>query len=126
MHISSDSSRRDRVQKLRSMVRRCGQMLAYPAKYDSAFYVPLHDAVGPKRALKGDKRTCQMDPPNCDEALREVDLDLDAGTEMLMVKPGIRKARTSWRVKAARPGSGSTLSGATVKLRKAPCGRRLV
>jgi hypothetical protein len=37
--------------------------------------VPLHDALGPKRALKGDKRTCQMDPPNCDEALREVDLD---------------------------------------------------
>jgi porphobilinogen synthase len=73
-------------------VRRREQTLAYAAKYASAFYVPLHDALGPERALKGDKRTCQMDPPNSDEALREVDLDLDEGTEMLMVKPGIRKA----------------------------------
>ena len=73
-------------------MRRRGQMLAYAAKYASAFYVPFRDAPRSKAALKGDKRTYQMDPSNSDEALREVELDLDEGAEMVMVKPGIRKA----------------------------------
>jgi porphobilinogen synthase len=65
------------------------QILAYAAKYASAFYGPFRDAIGSKGALKGDKRTYQMDPANTDEALREVGLDLDEGADMVMVKPGM-------------------------------------
>ena len=65
------------------------QILAYAAKYASAFYGPFRDAIGSKGALKGDKRTYQMDPANSDEALREVELDLDEGADMVMVKPGL-------------------------------------
>ena len=65
------------------------QILAYAAKYASAFYGPFRDAVGSAGALKGDKRTYQMDPANSDEALREVELDLDEGADMVMVKPGM-------------------------------------
>jgi len=65
------------------------QILAYAAKYASAFYGPFRDAVGSKGALKGDKRTYQMDPANTDEALREVELDLAEGADMVMVKPGM-------------------------------------
>jgi len=65
------------------------QILAYAAKYASAFYGPFRDAVGSSGALKGDKRTYQMDPGNSDEALREVELDLDEGADMVMVKPGM-------------------------------------
>ncbi len=65
------------------------QILAYAAKYASAFYGPFRDALGSKGALKGDKRTYQMDPANSDEALREVALDLDEGADMVMVKPGL-------------------------------------
>ena len=65
------------------------QILAYAAKYASAFYGPFRDAVGSSGALKGDKRTYQMDPANSDEALREVELDLDEGADMVMVKPGM-------------------------------------
>ena len=79
---------------------------------------PASDALRPKGALKGDKRTYQMDPANSDEALREVELDLDEGPEMVMVKPGIRKARTSWRVKAAHPGSGSAPFRSSFELRE--------
>ncbi|MDB5365198.1 MAG: hemB [Rhodospirillales bacterium] len=63
-------------------------ILAYAAKYASAFYGPFRDAVKSKGALKGDKRTYQMNPANTDEALREVALDLAEGADMLMVKPG--------------------------------------
>ena len=63
--------------------------MAYAAKYASAFYGPFRDAVGSASALKGDKRTYQMDPANTDEALREVELDLDEGADMVMVKPGM-------------------------------------
>jgi porphobilinogen synthase len=64
-------------------------ILAYSAKYASAYYGPFRDAVGSKGSLgKGDKRTYQMDPANTDEALREVALDLDEGADAVMVKPG--------------------------------------
>ena len=65
------------------------RILAYAAKYASAFYGPFRDAVGSKAALIGDKRTYQMDPANSDEALREVALDLAEGADMVMVKPGL-------------------------------------
>ena len=65
------------------------QIMAYAAKYASAFYGPFRDALGSAGALKGDKRTYQMDPANSDEALREVELDLEEGADMVMVKPGM-------------------------------------
>jgi porphobilinogen synthase len=65
------------------------QIMAYAAKYASAFYGPFRDAVGTNATLVGDKRTYQMDPGNSDEALREVALDLDEGADMIMVKPGL-------------------------------------
>jgi porphobilinogen synthase len=65
------------------------QILAYAAKYASAFYGPFRDAVGSSGVLKGDKRTYQMDPANSDEAIREVAADLDEGADMVMVKPGM-------------------------------------
>src|SRR5438874_2548720 len=64
-------------------------IMAYAAKYASAFYGPFRDAVGSARTLTGDKRTYQMDPANSDEALREVALDLEEGADMVMVKPGL-------------------------------------
>ncbi|HYE01324.1 MAG TPA: porphobilinogen synthase, partial [Alphaproteobacteria bacterium] len=69
--------------------RRNTKIIAYSAKYASAYYGPFRDAVGSSGALKGDKRTYQMDPANTDEALREVALDLDEGADMVMVKPGL-------------------------------------
>ncbi len=63
--------------------------MAYAAKYASAFYGPFRDAVGSSKTLTGDKRTYQMDPGNSDEALREVELDLAEGADMVMVKPGL-------------------------------------
>ncbi|HZB38528.1 MAG TPA: porphobilinogen synthase, partial [Beijerinckiaceae bacterium] len=65
------------------------QIMAYAAKYASAFYGPFRDAIGTNATLVGDKRTYQMDPGNTDEALREVALDLDEGADMVMVKPGL-------------------------------------
>jgi porphobilinogen synthase len=66
------------------------RILAYSAKYASAFYGPFRDAVGSAGALgTGNKYTYQMDPANSDEALREVGLDLDEGADMIMVKPGL-------------------------------------
>ncbi len=66
------------------------RILAYSAKYASAFYGPFRDAVGSAGNLgKGNKYTYQMDPGNSDEALREVALDLDEGADMVMVKPGM-------------------------------------
>ncbi len=64
-------------------------IMAYAAKYASAFYGPFRDAVGSGKSLKGDKRTYQMDPANGDEALREVALDIAEGADMVMVKPGM-------------------------------------
>src|SRR5262247_2703555 len=64
-------------------------IMAYAAKYASAFYGPFRDAVGSSAPLVGDKRTYQMDPANSDEALREVEIDLAEGADMVMVKPGM-------------------------------------
>ncbi len=64
-------------------------IMAYTAKYASAFYGPFREAVGSGGLLKGDKRTYQMDPANTEEALREAELDLAEGADMLMVKPGM-------------------------------------
>jgi porphobilinogen synthase len=64
-------------------------IMAYAAKYASAFYGPFRDAVGSSKTLAGDKRTYQMDPANTDEALREVELDILEGADMVMVKPGM-------------------------------------
>jgi porphobilinogen synthase len=64
-------------------------IMAYAAKYASAFYGPFRDAVGSSATLVGDKRTYQMDPANTDEALREVEMDLAEGADLVMVKPGM-------------------------------------
>ena len=64
-------------------------IMAYAAKYASAFYGPFRDAVGSRGLLKGDKRSYQMDPANASEALREVALDVAEGADMVMVKPGM-------------------------------------
>ncbi|HTO64902.1 MAG TPA: porphobilinogen synthase [Bradyrhizobium sp.] len=65
------------------------QIMAYAAKYASAFYGPFRDAIGSAKTLSGDKRTYQMDSANSDEALREVELDIAEGADMVMVKPGM-------------------------------------
>jgi porphobilinogen synthase len=74
-------------------------IMAYAAKYASAFYGPFRDAVGSTTTLTGDKRTYQMDPANTDEALREVEMDLDEGADMVMVKPGMPYLDVLQRVK---------------------------
>ena len=77
------------------------QIMAYAAKYASAFYGPFRDAVGSSKTLTGDKRTYQMDPGNSDEALREVELDIAEGADMVMVKPGLPYLDIVRRVKDA-------------------------
>lgn len=77
------------------------QIMAYAAKYASAFYGPFREAVGSAATLTGDKRTYQMDPANGDEALREVELDIAEGADMVMVKPGLPYLDVLWRVKEA-------------------------
>ena len=74
-------------------------ILAYAAKYASAFYGPFRDAVGSGGLLVGDKKTYQLDPANSDEALREVALDIDEGADMVMVKPGLPYLDILHRVK---------------------------
>ena len=64
-------------------------IMAYAAKFASAFYGPYREAIGSATALVGDKKTYQMDPGNTDEALREVALDIAEGADMVMVKPGM-------------------------------------
>ena len=76
-------------------------IMAYAAKYASAFYGPFRDAVGSKGLLKGNKRGYQMDPANIEEALREVELDLAEGADMVMVKPGLPYLDVIARVKDA-------------------------
>ena len=75
------------------------QIMAYAAKYASAFYGPFRDAVGSNATLVGDKRTYQMDPANSDEAIREVALDLEEGADMVMIKPGLPYLDIVYRVK---------------------------
>ena len=74
-------------------------LMAYAAKYASAFYGPFRDAVGSAKALTGDKRSYQMDPANSDEAIREVALDIAEGADMVMVKPGLPYLDILHRVK---------------------------
>ncbi|SMF71141.1 porphobilinogen synthase [Allosphingosinicella indica] len=82
-----------RVGAIRTALEREGrvnvQIMAYAAKYASAFYGPFRDAVGSGGLLKGDKKSYQMDPANAEEALREVALDLAEGADHVMVKPGL-------------------------------------
>src|SRR6201996_4081195 len=82
-----------RVGAIREGLDRAGftdvQIMAYAAKYASAFYGPFRDAIGSAKTLAGDKRTYQMDSANSDEALREVELDISEGADMVMVKPGM-------------------------------------
>ena len=83
-----------RVGAIRTALEQAGhvntRILAYSAKYASAFYGPFRDAVGSAGALgKGNKYSYQMDPANSDEALREVELDLAEGADMVMIKPGL-------------------------------------
>ncbi len=83
-----------RIGRIRAELNQAGQIytriLAYSAKYASAFYGPFRDAVGSAGNLgKGNKYTYQMDPANSDEALKEVALDLEEGADMVMVKPGM-------------------------------------
>ncbi|KXV14455.1 porphobilinogen synthase [Acetobacter malorum] len=80
------------------------RIMSYAAKYASAFYGPFRDALGSGDLLKGDKKTYQMDPANSDEALREVEMDIAEGADMVMVKPGlpyldvIRRVRDTFAV----------------------------
>ncbi|MDE3028399.1 MAG: porphobilinogen synthase [Paracoccaceae bacterium] len=74
-------------------------ILSYSAKYASAFYGPFRDAVGASGALKGDKKTYQMNPGNSDEALRLIARDLSEGADMVMVKPGMPYLDICRRVK---------------------------
>jgi len=76
-------------------------ILSYAAKYASAFYGPFRDAVGASGALKGDKKTYQMDAGNSNEALRLVERDLKVGADMVMVKPGMAYLDICRRVKDA-------------------------
>jgi porphobilinogen synthase len=82
-----------RVGAIRTALDQAGfvdvQIMSYAAKYASTFYGPFRDAVGSNATLVGDKRTYQMDPANSDEALREVELDITEGADMIMVKPGL-------------------------------------
>jgi porphobilinogen synthase len=75
------------------------QIMAYAAKFASAFYGPFRDAIGTNATLIGDKRTYQLDPANGDEALTEVALDIEEGADMVMVKPGMPYLDVVRRVK---------------------------
>ena len=92
-----------RIGAIRSALEQAGhcnvQLMAYAAKYASAFYGPFRDAVGSRGLLKGDKKTYQMDPRNGAEALREVALDIAEGADHVMVKPGLAYLDIIWRVR---------------------------
>src|SRR6476659_10228822 len=92
-----------RVAAIRAALEEAGHqnvaIMAYAAKYASAFYGPFRAAVGSLGRLKGDKRSYQMDPANIEEALREVELDLAEGADFVMVKPGLPYLDVVARVK---------------------------
>ncbi len=94
-----------RVGAIRDALDRAGctdtQIMAYAAKFASAFYGPFRDAIGSSGALVGDKKTYQMDPANALEALREVALDIEEGADMVIVKPGLPYLDIIHRVKAS-------------------------
>ena len=107
-----------RIGRIREALEEAGhhnvRIMAYSAKYASAFYGPFRDAVGSAGNLgKGNKYTYQMDPANADEALHEVALDLDEGADMVMVKPGMPYLDIVRRVKDAfgRPTFAYQVSG---------------
>ncbi|MCB5943413.1 porphobilinogen synthase [Acidocella sp. KAb 2-4] len=82
-----------RIGEIRAALDEAGlintRIMSYAAKYASAFYGPFRDAIGSSGALKGDKKTYQMNPANTEEALREVAMDIAEGADMVMVKPGM-------------------------------------
>jgi len=92
-----------RVGAIREALDRNGynkvQILSYAAKYASVYYGPFRDALSTRGLLKGDKRTYQMDSANSDEALREIELDIAEGADMVMVKPGMPYLDIVYRVK---------------------------
>ncbi len=94
-----------RIGAMRQALEQAGHrevaILSYAAKYASAFYGPFRDAVGATGALKGDKKTYQMNPANADEALRMIARDLAEGADMVMVKPGMAYLDICHRVKDA-------------------------
>ena len=95
-----------RIGKIREALEKAGfihtKILAYSAKYASSFYGPFRDAVGSAKNLgKSDKNSYQMDPANTDEALTEVELDINEGADMVMVKPGLPYLDIVYRVKTA-------------------------
>jgi porphobilinogen synthase len=95
-----------RIGKIREALEKEGfihtKILAYSAKYASSFYGPFRDAVGSSKNLgKSDKNSYQMDPANTDEALTEVELDINEGADMVMVKPGLPYLDIVYRVKSA-------------------------
>ena len=74
-------------------------IMAYTAKYASAFYGPYREAIGTDQTLKGDKLTYYVDPANSDDAMREAETDIDEGADMLMVKPGLPYLDILYRMK---------------------------
>jgi len=82
-----------RIKTIRTALEESGfkdtLIMSYAAKFASAFYGPFREAVGAQDLLKGDKKTYQIDPPNMDEAIREVEEDINEGADMVMVKPGM-------------------------------------
>ena len=82
-----------RIGAIRNELEKTGNqntlIMAYSAKYASAFYGPFREAVGSGNRLKGDKKTYQMDPANALEAMQEIALDIEEGADMVMVKPGM-------------------------------------
>src|SRR5437879_7189741 len=92
-----------RVGAIRQGLDRAGfldvQIMAYAAKYASAFYAPFRDAIGSAKTLTGEQRTSQMDSANSNEALREVELDINEGADMVEVKPGMPYLDVLRRVK---------------------------
>ena len=94
-----------RIGKIRSSLEKNNYkdtiILSYSAKYASSFYGPFREAVGASGALKGDKKTYQINPANSDESLREVAADLSEGADMVMVKPGMPYLDMCRRIKDA-------------------------
>ncbi len=94
-----------RIGAIRSALDEAGfcdvQIMSYAAKYASGFYGPFRDAVGSSTALKGEKHTYQMDFSNGNEALREAELDIAEGADMLMIKPGMPYLDVLYRIKQA-------------------------
>ena len=116
-----------RVGAIRAALEQAGKcdtaIMAYAAKYASAFYGPFRDAVGSGGRLKGDKRGYQMDPANAAEAMREVALDIAEGADMVMVKPGMPYLDVLAAVRKTLRGADLRLSGERRICDDRACGR---